>query len=260
MRLTAFSTCVFAFLAGAGALGQDDATIIPLAAITAERPLTRETRAQYLVQQLDLSDEQRSHAEGLVEIHYAGGQPDIAIDKVMVIWKQLEEAEKAGNQEEKERLTAELRALGRQADNEPEFLEQLEKILTPEQKTRLQAAVARLNRNPSGAIRPVDLVAAARTFELTEPQQRKLTRIADTFRDEMSARVALDDARKYETLNSLNKQIRELLDDGQRAKYDACVKSMSVANVVPMQDAPAENQSRRGGRRRANPAQPPGNP
>lgn len=246
-------TCAIGLLTAGVTLAQD-ATIIPLAAITTERPLTRDNRAAYLVRQLDLSDEQRSHAQGLIDIHYAEDQPQLKIDEVTAIWKQLEEAEKAGNQAEKERLTAELRALGRQADNEPEFLEMLKKTLTDAQKTRLDAAVARLNRNPSGAIRPVDLVAAARTFELSEQQQRKLNRIVDGFRDEMSARVALDDSRKYETLNSLNGQIREMLEEAQRTKYDGMVKSMGAADVAPS-DASKEGPARRGGRRRAN--QPP---
>jgi hypothetical protein len=200
--------------------------VIPPAAIDGSKPLKDVDRARYLCRQLELAPDQAQHAEGLIEVAYAGGQNTIDIDRVRQVWKDLQDAINAGDKAKEEALTRELQAMGKGIDQEPEFLENLRSALTDEQKAKLGRALARLERNPSGALRPADLIEVAQDLTPPGEQRTKLTEVREAFRTEVNSRPQFDDARKLQLINGLYVRIQDELDDAAEDKFHLAVRGL----------------------------------
>lgn len=196
-------------------------TALPKSAIEMRRALTREKRVRYLLRQLDLDAEQAEHAKGLLESLFGpDAAPAIDVERIRNLWKELEEAHKAGDKAREEALTREIRRVGQQASREPEFLENLEPVLRPEQKQALKKALDRLKRHPSGGVRPIDIFDLVMQLDLSEAQRERVEAYRQRFRKQVNAGPVWDDDRRERLINSLLKALEKILTPEQIAWVD----------------------------------------
>ncbi len=218
-------------------------------------PLMGEWRARYLLRQLDLTSAQREAAEGLISTVLRQPAPQINLGRVRELMALMQQAEADGDAEAKARYTRELRQLGKVADNEPEFLDNLRLQITDAQKKKLDEALARLERNPSGHIRPVDLLALVEAMKLSDEQKKKIAELKEEQRKKSTSAGRLDDTRRAQMLRTLVRKMNEVLNESQRASLDAEIQKLrtdKVKNIFQM-DAEAEKASKRMTGRRARP-------
>lgn len=201
--------------------------LIPLDAITAGKQLKSEARARYLMRQLELTEQQAQAAEGLIEVHFAASEdPQVDIEEIRRIWKELQAAQAKGDKETEQALTKRIQEMGKGTNPEPEFVENLTPVLVDPQPARLAEARERLDRNPSGALQPIDLVRVARGLTLSPEQSGQLGALVSSFRTEVNSKPAMDDGRKVELINGLATQIKKLLTPEQTDVFEKRVKAM----------------------------------
>lgn len=196
-------------------------TALPKSAIEMRRALTREKRVRYILRQLDLNAEQAEHAKGLLETYFGpGAAPAIDVERIRNLWKELEDAHKAGDKAREEALTREIRRIGQQASREPELLENLKPVLRPEQKQALQQALERLKRHPSGGVRPIDIFDLVLKLDLSDDQRQRVEAYRQRFRKQVNAGPVWDDDRRERLINSLLKAMEKILTPEQIAWVD----------------------------------------
>lgn len=190
--------------------------------------LQGERRAQYLANQLFLTPEQEKSVEGIIETAFHQGPAEtLDINKVQSLMQELREAQEKGDKDTEKRITDELREMGRGKNSEPEFLDNLRPLLNSEQQKLLQFHVERLERNPSGVVRPVDMVGTARRLGLDAAQNAQLDKVLDEFRTEINKPVAPpQDGPRPEQMDNLLSQCRQVLKAEMQPKYDDTIKRM----------------------------------
>lgn len=200
---------------------------ISVESVTTTTPLTKADRARYLCRQLELTPEQQKMAEGLIEVTWdANSDQPLDIEQVRTIWKDLNDAIEKGDKAKQAELEGQLRQLGQGVDLEPEFIRNLEPELSEPQKKRLAAARARLDRHPSGAIRPVDLFDLAESFELTAEQRTKINTIRENFRKEAAGAPMSDEGARVQALNLLVDYIKPELTPEQAERFLSLVHGL----------------------------------
>lgn len=218
-------------------------------------PLMGEWRARYLVRQLNPTSEQREAAEGLIETVLRQPAPQINLGRVRELMALMQQAEADEDSEAKARYTKEIQLMGKQRSNEPEFLDNLRLQITDAQKKQLDAALERLERNPSGHIRPVDLLGLVEEMKLNDEQTKKVAELKEEQRQKSTAAGRLDDTRRAQMLRTLVRKLNQVLNESQRASLDADIQRLrtdKVKNIFQM-DAEAEKASRQVTGRRARP-------
>jgi hypothetical protein len=201
---------------------------IPGAAIDERVKLAGEKKVRYLLRQSDLTEEQAAQAQALIDSvlpKQARPTPPNP-DEVRRIWTELEQAREAGDQSKVDALTRELRQIGHETPGDAEFFASLEPLLTDEQKVKLEEARARLERNPSGALRPVDLLQAARRLDLDEPQQGKLLEAVLAARRQLGPVLRPSEELKLRMINSLADDIQALLTPDQLDKLEHRLRAL----------------------------------
>jgi hypothetical protein len=203
-------------------------TEVPVEAINERGKLTGEKKARYLLRQLDLTEEQATYAEGLIETIITAPReaPPINIDEVRQIWREMEKAKEAGDQEKVEALGKQLQRMGREATGDAEFFANLEPQLTQTQKQKLEQAEARLARNPSGALRPVDLLRIVITLDLTEEQKRKVLDAHVAVRKRLGPLLRPGDQLKLDMVNICIRKLHEMLTPEQQAEFAYRVRTL----------------------------------
>ncbi|MEP0846625.1 MAG: hypothetical protein HRF50_07355 [Phycisphaerae bacterium] len=193
------------------------------AAAQPKKALSGEEKVRLLMRALNLTAEQRQHAAGLFDMYFAQSQtPQIDLDRVHVLVKEMEEAKKAGDQAREQAIQEELRQMGQKSDPSKEFLENLRQVLNDQQKADLKRAEERLARNPSGEFQPVDVLRAAIDCGLTAEQQRKFDAALSEFRKKQNRRGARED-REARILEKLLDETRALLTPEQVTKFDTYI-------------------------------------
>ncbi|MFN0137122.1 MAG: hypothetical protein ACKVS9_13510 [Phycisphaerae bacterium] len=190
--------------------------------------LQGERRANYLANQLFLTPDQEKSVEGIIDtVFHEGPAEALDINKVQSLMQELREAQEKGDKDGEARITAELRELGRGKNQEPEFLDNLKKILTDDQKKLLEFHIQRLERNPSGVVRPVDMVGMARRMSLDAKQNEQLDNVLDAFRVDINKPVAPpQDGPRPDQMDGLLKNVRDVLKADMQTKYDDTIKRM----------------------------------
>ena len=213
---------------------------------TPKRPqLAGERKARYLAEQLYLSTAQEKTVEGIVETVYsqAAGET-IDINKVQSLMQEIRIAQDKGDKATEQRLTEELREMGRGGNNDKEFLENLRKVINPEQTKLLDEAIERLEINPSGWLRPVDVVRVCRKMKLDEKEQDALKAAEDRYRDRQNNSVGqVPDAPRPQLIDEMVNTVREGLSAEKREKFDDAIrrlKSYGAPKTAPtISPAPA---------------------
>jgi hypothetical protein len=201
--------------------------LVPMAAVSERTKLHGKTRVLYLLRQLDLTQEQREHARGLIAtIVDTGAEQDISLEQVYTLMAEMQEAEAKGDEERKKEISRQLRELGRGPDEHEEFFMNMEQVLTAEQKVKLEQARARLERDPSGALRPVDILRAARELNLSEEQQRRVDEVRDKLRKALRKTQTLKDKERFQLVNGLLDAIVSELTPEQEQQFRLAVAKL----------------------------------
>jgi hypothetical protein len=220
---------------------------IPAAAIDQKDRLLGAKRVRYLLRQLDLTEAQAARAQELLETTLVdAGDAPVNIDEVRKLWTQIERAKDAGNQDKVDALTQRLQRLGQDTAADADFFMNLEPSLTGVQKEMLEQARARLDRNPSGAVRPIDLMRAARRLDLTEEQQDKMRAARAAARKKIGPLLKLSGKLERELVNLYADEVRALLTPEQLLQFEYRVRALRPDLVdaglrvsVPTESAPA---------------------
>jgi hypothetical protein len=214
-------------MSGAG-LAQRMPTV-PLAGVAEHRELDPQARIRYILRQLNLSDEQIKHARGLLRTIFDDTlNPPLSIGEVHALVAELQVAQKEDDQERIEELEAQLRELGRGHDREAELIMNLEPVLTDAQKEVLTEVRARLKRNPSGALRPIDIFRAAHPLELSKAQRARLDKLHERFRLQMCGfrNKRIDDETRFQLINGLIELIKAELKPEQVPDFELNVRRL----------------------------------
>lgn len=197
---------------------------VPEASVAQARSLTGERKVHYLLRQLDLTREQRQYALGLIASILDPSNQELPLEKIYDLMAEAEQAEKDGDTERQQRITQQIRDLGKGLHREDEFFMNMETVLTDEQNEKLREARQRLKRNPSGALRPIDILRAVRRLELTEEQQAAFDEIHKRFRDSMRRfRRRLDDEKRFNLMNELLEVVKAELTPPQWEQIRLCI-------------------------------------
>jgi hypothetical protein len=107
--------------------------------------------------------------------------------------------------------------------NEPEFLSNLESVLTEPQKAKLKETLEQLERNPSGEFQVVDVFNAALACKPTPEQATKLATLKSDTHARVQATAPLDDAKRLAILEWLINEVRGVLTPEQQKAFAARV-------------------------------------
>ncbi|MBW7906830.1 MAG: hypothetical protein LC135_02450 [Phycisphaerae bacterium] len=195
--------------------------------------LRDEAKLRYLSQQLDLTPEQAKQVDGLLEVYAESVKSHNErvrnnVDRLRSMYAEMEEASKSGNKERAEQLRQEIQDFATNRVSEEEFATNLAALLTSEQKTLLEQARARLARNPSGELRPVDVFAVANQLATRDEQRSRLERLRVEFRTEVNNARSFTRQDRDRYLSALVHDVRAVLDEKQAAAFVARMQRMAL--------------------------------
>ena len=196
--------------------------VVPMSAISEKGRLAGKKLVLYTLRQLDLDKGQCQQARGLIESTIdAEPEADISLEQVYSLMQQMQEAKTAGDKKREAEITQQLRALGKSnTDNLDEFFENLSAILKDEQIITLKDVRARLQRNPSGAVRPVDVFREVEKLGLNEEQKQTVAEFKQKLAEAMRQKKDVKDKDRFQLMNSLLVKTMALLNPDQREKFD----------------------------------------
>ena len=201
--------------------------MVPMAAVSESGKLTGKTKVLYLLRQLDLTKEQREHARGLIAtIIDTGAEQDLSLEQVYTLMAEMQQAEADGDEERKKELTRQLRELGKGSDNHEEFFMNMASVLTNEQKRELKEARERLERNPSGGLRPVDVFRAVQKLDLNKEQQEHVKELQETLRKSLRGAQTIKDKQRFQLMNGLLEAIVSKLTPAQQEQFELSVTKL----------------------------------
>lgn len=214
-----------------GALAQDAASpdedaVVPEytvdpRAVAPVPPLVREFKAQYVARQLDLTPPQREQYHELVRtVLINAPQPSVPAFRRLV--QAYQHAEATGNEERAARLKAEIEDVRRQALPEGEFFASVRSVvLTESQRPVLDRVLARLDKNPSGAVSPVDVLDYLEQLDLSESQRAQITEAKESLRMRSTTSARKDERFRAGLLETLIARVGAVLSDAQRQALHA---------------------------------------
>jgi hypothetical protein len=207
----------------------------PRAPGTSLPTLSDEAKLRYLVRQLDLDEQQQAHAEGLIAVYGERRQEMILnlqenLENIRAISEEIQAAEKAGDKQRAEELKKQLGGMASTDDAEKEFFQNLESVLNEGQKKALAEARERLKRNPSGVLRPIDVIHAARALGLSSEQAARVDELAASFRKAANpgTNLPFDRNQNNPLLIKLISDVRGVLSEEQGALFDKKIAAMRL--------------------------------
>ena len=189
------------------------------------RPLQGIDKLRYIVNNLALTPDQRETGDAFLAVYDEAvkaeqADPQPLITKLTDLATRAQAAQQAGDQEEAARLREELQAAGPGKGPEREFFEQVESILTDEQKAKLEWVQKRLQKYPDAKVRPIEIVRVAKRLDLSAEQSKKLVEVQVDFRDAMKKTPVLTDDKRTEMLALITDNVRAILTPEQAERFD----------------------------------------
>ena len=218
-------------------------------AVTPSPPLLREFKARYVQRQLNMTPEQKEQYAGLVQSIMLAPPKPIDLAKVRELFAEAQRAKRTGDTKKADMLRKQLNQIGRDQTNEPDFFDNVTLILTPEQNKALKRILARLDRDPSGAVRPVDIFDFLNQQALSDEQRAKLRDIKEAFRKRSTSSARTDPERRSQLLGRLLADISDMLNEEQRAAlkhYVDLLRPDTVPNIEVMDAAAKRAMGTRG--------------
>ena len=191
------------------------------------KALTGVAKIRFLLQQIDLTAEQREYADGLLaSLGDAQANQQLSLAQIRQLVAELQEAKADGDSEREKQIADEMRQTAKGYDPSEEFFMNMEGELTDVQRQRLEEARARLERNPSGAVRPIDAFRAARDLDLTKEQGGLLLDLQQKFRERMGKSRKLDIDRQHALFSKFLDDIFKLLTPEQQTAFRARITAL----------------------------------
>ena len=214
----------FGILCSTAATAEND---LPMAAIDDKAKLLGQRKAVFVLRQLELTEEQVGQMQGLIDSIMPEEAPvELNVDRIRELYQEIEKAKKAGDNAKVDELTKEMERMGREATHDQELYDNLKTFLTEPQKTRMDEVLEQLQRNPSGAMRPVDLVRAVMEQNPTDEQKYRLNRAQDAMRKLLYPILNPKLEKRLELINFLHDEIRKILTPEQLPGYEKRVRSL----------------------------------
>jgi hypothetical protein len=182
-----------------------------------------------VLRQVKLNDEQREFASELLATLFQNNeQPQLDLAKVHSIVAEIQKAKEDGDEKLADQLEQQLRDMARNTAGDDEFLMNMDTVLDDEQKAVMHAAYQRLERNPSGAIRPIDVIRATDDLDLTAEQRDAVEKAAGRLRNKMrsSRGRKLNDDWRFQTINAMIHSINEALTDEQQHVFKDRIRAL----------------------------------
>lgn len=199
---------------------------IEMEAVKSAQPLAGERRIRFILQQMDLSDEQIRHAgESMTMLNLNQTKPQLDetdLGRIMELVAEAQAAKDEGNDKRYKEIEEEIKNMRPGAKTyDDDFGDMIAGALTEAQRKRYDELVAELKRNPTGELRPLDLVRRARAQGLDAEQEKKLAEAVKGCREQVAAEARLRDGDRLEAINRLLAHVRSLLKPDQRKKFNA---------------------------------------
>lgn len=201
--------------------------MVPMTAVSPRGKLTGKKKIFYLLRQLELTRSQRQQARGLIESLEPGKGKDISLELVYQLMAEIQQAEADGDEDHKKQLEQQLRELGQGSDqSEEEFFMNMEPELTDQQRAALRAARERLERNPSGSLRPIDVFRLLPRLDPTDEQQAKFDQLGAKLRNGLRDVKTLKDKDRFQMINGLLASIKKHLTPPQQEKFELGIRQL----------------------------------
>lgn len=187
--------------------------------------LQGEPKIRYICRQLELSPEQERQMESILEAFRAesdeiGKHLTERMEEIRVRYRSLQEAQRAGNKEEIERIKKQLQDLAPAREAENHFWEAFTPTLTEAQKKKLEQAQLSVEGGAGVSFKPANVLRIMRTIQLDDDQQRRLEDLLKDLRAKMSAIRDESDAARQPLLDEFIQSCRGLLKGDQTATFD----------------------------------------
>lgn len=206
----------------------------PREVIRLKRNLTPEQRIAHYIKVLGLEGEARAKAEALAS-DKGESRPDlkeIDVQELQEFLAEIDVAKKAGDEAKVKELEKQLQdRMQVKKPSESTIEQQFRALLTPGQVPLFERAKARLDREPTGTLRPIDLLSALEVVELDDSQAKDVAARINALRQRFSGSRINSAAVRWQQLNLVYDQIATLLNDEQRAAYDAEVDRWRVDDI-----------------------------
>ncbi|MFH1746993.1 MAG: hypothetical protein ABIG44_08105 [Planctomycetota bacterium] len=203
-------------------------------------PLSVKTKLVWLCNQLELTEEQWKHTEGLFAILEVEGKksPDELQDlltQIRELSSLIQEADDAGDKERAAELRAELRALAPGVQAQANFLNGLTPQLTDPQIARLDELIKRLEKVQyleQIQLQPIQVVRIARSLNLSAEQQGRLEQVMSNFRAHVKKLGQIQPVMQTELLDKIIADVGTILTPEQSPSFKSEVQKLRL-------DAPA---------------------
>ncbi|RMF72275.1 MAG: hypothetical protein D6744_17025 [Planctomycetota bacterium] len=202
-----------------------DEPVISARAVDERNKLIGPFLIRYVLRQIDLTDEQHKLAMDLMNTVYREAENQVDEQELAIQAQQIQKLRAEGKMAEADALEE----MMRHSIPNPrrEFFASITEHLTDEQKAKLEAARERIEANPSGALRPVDVFRAAQSLDLSPEQQEQLHQIKESFRRHISAAGKFDLPAKRQFMQRLLARIYDkVLTPAQRKQMDALLEPL----------------------------------
>ncbi len=190
------------------------------------RGISPEWLLNELPQQLELTDEQQAQFDQLAAEMKTRAEENRARNADMrTLMSELRTARRDGDDARVQELEEQLREnRPHRGDLAREFLDELEGILTAEQKDKLAEALAEQRGGRPTRGDPRAIFAAARELDLSAEQREQLKQIAEESRLEGRELPRGDRAAMAKFADSVRERVKSVLSDEQNAQIDDLLK------------------------------------
>lgn len=212
-------------------------TLIGVAAAQVEiddpPPLKDDLRLRYLLLNLALDAQQTAAAKTLLEQYLQNRVARVSalpVEEIRRLNEELNQAVSSGDAVAQERISARLRDLARVDQFDEEFMRGLHGVLSPEQRDALEYHLERLTRNPSGMLRPVDVLYVAWRLPLTPELRVGLAQVEQDFRRAVNADEMFVHQRSMHVTQLIG-AVQRLLPADERRAFDEKIKRLRADDV-----------------------------
>jgi hypothetical protein len=218
--------------------------LIPMSAVRGGPRLTGQARITYLLRQLDLTKEQREYARTLLDSIKPSDMEgaEAAVEEVYQLVDKIAKAREAGDKELEDKLTEQIRQVGRKLQGDDEFFMNMELMLTDEQKKVLEAARERLKRNPRGLLRPVDVFRAAEALDLTNKQRQGLERMRHELMLTQRGIREMKPENRFQLMNRLLQGVKSVLTNEQWKRFNVTIAKLRPDLLSSLQVSVPDSQ------------------
>lgn len=209
-------------------------------AVSETPTLAREFKARYVMRMLDLTPDQKEQYLSLVQSVMLAPPKPINLAEVRQLYQEMQKAKRVRDTKKYDELREKINEIGRAQTNEPDFFDNVRLMLTDAQKKTLDRVLARLDRIPSGGVRPVDVFDYLDTMKLSDAQRAKLREVREAFRKRSTTTARTDAERRSQLLGRLLAEILDVLDDAQDKELTAYIDKLrpdTLPNIEVMDQA-----------------------